>query len=210
MKTKQLVDSSKENPPFVNIVGERVALGPLRKDLTPHYGRWYNDLRTLSRLGDLPRPWTLEQEEQRYERVIERSESDIVFVIFEQSSGRPIGITGLGEVDKWNRTAEFGISIGEPDARGKGYGTEAAELVLDYAFTALGLHSVMLRVFSFNPAAIRAYTKAGFKEFARRRESQFMGGTFWDDIYMECLSTEWGPSPVLAEVFKADQPQKST
>ncbi|MYB77330.1 MAG: GNAT family N-acetyltransferase [Chloroflexi bacterium] len=193
--------------PLFNIVGERVALGPLRKDLAPYCNRWYNDLRTMSRLGDTDVPWTLEQEEQRYEKLIARNETEIVFLIYERSSGHPIGITGLDEVDKRNRTAEFGISIGEPDARGKGYGTETTQLVLDYAFTGLGLHNVLLTVFEYNLPAIRAYTKAGFNEFGRRRESIFMGGRLWDIIYMECLSTEWGPSPVLAQVFKPDEPR---
>ena len=193
--------------PLFNIVGEKVALGPLRKDLVPYCNRWYNDLRTMSRLGDTDVPWTLEQEEQRYEKLIARQETEIVFLIYERSSGHPIGITGLDEVDMRNRTAEFGISIGEPDARGKGYGTETTQLVLDYAFTGLGLHNVLLTVFEYNLPAIRAYTKAGFNEFGRRRESIFMGGRLWDIIYMECLSTEWGPSPVLGDVFKPDEPR---
>ena len=79
--------------------------------------------------------------------------------------------------------------------------------MLGYAFTALGLHNVMLTVHEYNPAGIRAYTKAGFHEFGRRRESIFMGGKNWDVIHMECLATEWGPSPVLAEIFKPDEPR---
>ena len=53
----------------------------------------------------------------------------------------------------------------------------------------------MLRVFSYNLAAIRTYTKAGFKEFGRRRECHFMGGKYWDVIYMECLAYRVGPKP---------------
>lgn len=207
MDKKQQYKTPEVAQTIFNIVGEKVALGPMRKDLVPHYNRLYNDLRTQSRLVITPLPWTLEQDERRYEGVTARKESEVVFLIYEQSSGRPIGITGLGEVDKRNRTADFGISIGEPDSRGKGYGTETTRLVLDYAFTGMGLHNVLLTVFEYNLPAIRAYTKAGFKEFGRRRESIFMGGRLWDIIYMECLSSEWGPSTVLAEVFKPDEPR---
>ena len=122
-------------------------------------------------------------------------------------SCRPIGSAGLLKIDYRNRTAELALAIAEPDARGKGYGTETTQLVVDYAFTALGLHNVMLTVFEFNLAGIRVYTKVGFKEFGRRRESIFMGGKLWDIILMECLSTEWGSSPVLAGVFKPDEPR---
>ena len=193
--------------PLVNIVGEKVALGPLRKDLVPTYMRWFNDFRTLRTMLAVPLPLTLEQEQQWYERVITRNETNTMVTIFELSTNRPVGNTDLHKIDYRNRTAEFGIAIGEPDARGKGYGTEATQLMLDYAFTALGLHNVMLRVFAYNLAGIRAYTKAGFKEFGRRRECHFMGGKYWDVIYMECLATEWGPSPVLAEIFKPDEPR---
>ena len=195
--------------PLVNIVGEKVALGPLRKDLVPTYVRWINDFHTLrTLLAKMPMPLTLEEEQQWYERASTRGEPDTMFTIFERSTERPVGNTDLHNIDYRNRTAGFGIMIGEADARGKGFGTETAQLMLDYAFIALGLHNVMLRVFAYNLAGIRAYTKAGFKEFGRRRESHFMGGKYWDVIYMECLATEWGPSPVLAEIFKPDEPRQ--
>ncbi len=206
MKNNPQTDSPEATPLF-NIVGDKVALGPLRKDLVPLYTRWLNDFRTLRTMGAMPVPLTLEQEEKWYERVITRGESAIAFTIYEEDTGRPIGNTDLHYIDHRNRTALFGITIGEPDARGKGYGTEATQLMLDFAFTVQGLHNVMLHVHEYNLAGIRAYTKAGFKEFGRRRESHFMGGKYWDVIHMECLATEWGPSPVLAEIFKPDEPR---
>ena len=42
-----------------------------------------------------------------------------------------------------------------------------------------------------NPAGIRAYQKAGFKEIGRRRECRMMGGKLWDEVYMDCLSSEF-------------------
>ena len=206
MNLKPQTDSSKDTPLF-NIVGEKVALGPLRKDLLPTYTCWMNNFNTLRTMVLIPLPLTLGQEKQWYEGAIARNEASIEYTIYERSTERPIGNTGMHGIDFRNRTAEFGIIIGEPDARGKGYGTEATQLILGYAFTALGLHNVMLRVFAYNPAGIRAYAKAGFKEYGRRRESQFMGGRYWDVIYMDCLASEWGPSPVLAEIFNPDVPR---
>lgn len=194
-------------PPLVNIVGENVALGPMRRDLIPTYVRWYNNLQMLRSLGDIPQPLTPAQKERWYENANKDSGSNITFTIYERASTRPIGIVGLYGVDFRNLTAEFAITIAEPDARGRGCGTEATRLMLDYSFTALGLHNVMLRVFAFNHAGIRTYTKAGFREFGRRRECYLMGSTAWDVIYMECWASEWGPSSLLAEVFKPDEPR---
>jgi RimJ/RimL family protein N-acetyltransferase len=191
--------------PVVNIVGERVALGPLRRDLVPRYQRWVNDFDAIRTLGTIPRPLSLEQEEAWYEGQA-RSEQNANFTIYELASWQPVGNAGLNGIDYRNRTAEFGILIGEPDRRGHGLGTETARLVLDYAFTALGLHSVMLRVHEYNLAGRRAYERAGFRECGRRRQCQLMGGRLWDTIYMDCLADEF-TSPVLGRVFAPDEPR---
>jgi diamine N-acetyltransferase len=191
--------------PLVNIVGELVALGPLRRDLLPLYLRWINDFGTTRTLGIPSGPMTWEQEEAWFNRAATAS-GEVPFTIYERASWRPVGTTALHGVDFRNRTATFGIMIGEPDRRGRGYGTEAARLMLDYAFTALGLNNLMLTVFEYNPAGQRAYTKAGFREFGRRRQAQSMGGRLWDVIFMECLASEF-TSPILGRVFVPDQPR---
>jgi RimJ/RimL family protein N-acetyltransferase len=98
-----------------------------------------------------PYPMMMEKEQDWYDRQ-SRAENDVPFTIYERETSRPIGNTGLHGVDYRNRTATFGILIGEPEYRGKGYGTETTRLMLDYAFTVLGLHNVMLIVFEYNPA----------------------------------------------------------
>ena len=103
-----------------------------------------------------------------------------------------------------NGTAEFHITIGDPHARGRGYGTEATRLTLDYAFIALGLRNVMLTVLAYNQAGIRAYEKAGFTTFGVRHNSKFMGGQHWDTVYMEALA-EGFVSPVLGKALMPDQ-----
>ena len=189
------VDESPEYP-ILNVEGELVALGPLRRDLLPLYQRWINNLGTMRTLDLPPYPMTMEKEQDWYDGQ-SRAESDVPFTIYERETLRPIGNTGLHEVDYRNRTASFGIIIGEPECRGKGYGTETTRLMLDYAFTALGLHNVMLIVFEFNAAGISAYRKAGFKESGRRRECRLVGDKLWDEIQMDCLSTEF-ERPVTA------------
>jgi diamine N-acetyltransferase len=185
--------------PILNVEGNLVALGPLRRELLPLYQRWINDLGTMRTLGLAPLPMTREKEQDWYDRQ-SKTEDDAPFTIYERETLRPIGNTGLHSVDYRNRSATFGILIGESECRGKGYGTETTRLMLDYAFTALGLHNVMLTVFEFNPAGIRAYQKAGFKEIGRRRECRMMGGKLWDEVYMDCLRSEF-ESPVLRRIY---------
>ena len=193
------------NAPIVNIIGEGVALGPLRREHIPLIARWHNDFFVQRTFGGVPRGVTIEAITARYEDWAKGN--DYWFIIYERATWKPIGHTDLFEVDWRGRTATFGIMLGEAEGRGKGYGTETARLMLDYAFTALGLHSVMLNTDSYNLAGQAAYRKAGFKEFGRRRQCSFLNGELRDLVYMDCIASEF-TSPVLGRVFVPDVPRE--
>ncbi len=186
--------------PVVNIVGDKTALGPLRRDVIPTYVRWMNDFEVTRGLVLQPRPMTREAEEAWYERASREEGNSVHFLIYERATMRPIGNTNLHGIDHAQRTAELGILIGEKECWGKGYGTEATRLTLDYGFNGLGLHSIVLRVYSFNERALRAYLRAGFKEVGRWRQSRRLGGRPYDIIYMDCLATEF-ESPVMQRLL---------
>lgn len=192
-------------PPVVNVVGERVALGPLRRDLIPFYQRWINDFGVLRSRGRPPRATTLEAAGRDYDDLA-TTDARHTFTVYDRATWRPIGDAGLHGFDQRHRSAFLFITIGEAAYRGKGYGTEATRLVLDYAFTALGFHSVKLEVAEFNLAGINAYRRAGFREVGRWRQSWLLGDRLWDTICMDCLATEF-TSPVLAQIFVPDEPR---
>jgi RimJ/RimL family protein N-acetyltransferase len=181
---------SDADTPIVNILGERVALGPMPRDHLALHLHWLNDFATERLQGATPEPQTPEVQQRWYERHVLGRDDVAWFSIYLRDTWRVIGWTELKDIDYRHRTAEFAIMIGPPECRGRGCGTETARLMLDYAFTTLGLHSVWLETYAFNPAAIRAYTKAGFREVGRRREAQLMGGRLWDVVYMDCLAAE--------------------
>lgn len=174
--------------PVVCLAGERLSLGPLSRDLIETYSRWNNDFRTTRTIGQ-PVPYTWEQVEGDYLQIGDAARATN-FTIRERATGRPVGNVAWTDIDWQNGTAEYVLFIGEVDCRGKGYGTEVTRLMLDYAFTTLGLHNVMLRVYEYNRAGLRAYQKAGFRECGRRRQCKQMGGRLWDVIYMDCLAAE--------------------
>jgi len=193
-------EGSGRNPKFdqrvINIEGDLVALGPLRRDLIPHYHQWKNDFE-VSRTSGVGWPVTQEQTVAEFERQT-ASDREKAFTIYARASQWPIGVCVLSEIDYRFGRGTFAITIGEEDYRGKGYGTEATRLALDYAFIGLGLVNVMLTCFAFNLGGRRAYEKAGFREFGRRRRCSRHGGKDWDLIYMECLADEF-VSPVLSQ-----------
>jgi len=102
-----------------------------------------------------------------------------------------IGVAGCHHINWPNRSAEIGIFIGEPEHLGKGYGTEAMELLLACAFNELNLHRVFLRVFDFNRRAIESYRKCGFQEEGRLREALFRQDDYHDVILMSILEEEF-------------------
>jgi len=108
------------------------------------------------------------------------------FTVYDLTDLTPVGNTLLVRIDHHQGTAEFGILIGE--RRGQGLGTEATRLTLDWGFTVLGLHNILLTTFSLNTAALRAYEKAGFREIGRRRGAVVTLGHRFDHILMDAVA----------------------
>ncbi len=187
-------EPERSEPTVLNLIGERVALGPLHDGLLPRLVRWANDFLTVDLGGDDPRPRSPQEVAAFWGPLLKGERSDwIGFAIYELPDLLPVGITNVRDFSGPNRTAEFGITIGEVDRRGHGLGTEATRLVLDYAFTVLGVHNVWLDTLASNEAALRAYARAGFKEIGRRREAHRRGDRVEDVVLMDCLATEFAP-----------------
>ena len=182
--------------------GELVALGPQRRDLVSLTHRWLNDFEVLAGLGMPPRPLTAEGATALFEQS-EAAAGQVWFTIYERATLRPLGIAGLRDIDHTHRTAEFVVFIGEKDCWGRGFGTDTARLLLDYGFNALGLSNIMLKVWSFNERGIRAYRRAGFREFGRRRAAHRLDGGVYDVVYMDCLADELA-SPALRRLLLPD------
>ena len=81
--------------------------------------------------------------------------------------------------------------IGEKDFWGRGYGTEALKLVVNYAFNRLNLHKIYAGINSSNKASIRAYQKVGFKVEGRKREERYIDGRYHDTMIMGLISNEY-------------------
>jgi diamine N-acetyltransferase len=175
-------------PPLL-LAGALVALGPADKSQMRTYARWFSDLETMRTQGDPePAPRTPVELERWYADEMSGKADRAWFSAYELAIMRLIGFVELHHIDHRNRRATMSLMVGEPDASGKGYGTELARLITRYGAHALNLRNIDLEVYEYNPAAIRAYTRAGFREFARRRQAHQMGGRLWDIVLMEWLA----------------------
>jgi RimJ/RimL family protein N-acetyltransferase len=113
------------------------------------------------------------------------------FAIRTLEGDRLVGFTGLDGDAYPNGDAFVGIGIGEREFWGKGYGTDALEVILRYAFQELNLRRVSLDTFEYNPRAIRCYEKVGFVHEGRARKFLLREGRRWDMLFMGILREEW-------------------
>lgn len=114
-----------------------------------------------------------------------------VFVIERLEDGRRIGIIDLSGFNWVVGNAWVGIGIGERELWGKGYGTDAMQVILRYAFEELNLRRVTLDVFEVNQRGIASYEKAGFRHEGRIPGGLLKAGKRCDMIYMGILRREW-------------------
>jgi len=173
---------------FKKIIGERIYLSPMNKDDAEIYTKWLNDVEVAANLGQYAKVITLNNEQKYLEDMTSKGDYNFAIV---KNDDTLIGNIGLHNIRHTNRSAITGIFIGEKENRGKGYGSEALRLILDYGFNTLNLHNIMLNVFSDNEQAIACYKKVGFTEFGRRREACFKGGRYVDDVHMDILDREF-------------------
>ena len=172
------------------IPGRVVVLRRHRAENLRAFMRWYSDpeVARLTRYQQAP---LSHDEVQRffYSRIM--GSDFLAMAIHLRDADRLIGTCAFSQLDGDNGSTLFHITIGESDCWGKGYGTEATELMLAHAFTRLALHRVSLTVFEFNMRAIRAYEKCGFVVEGRSRQAIFRDGRFWYEIHMSVLLDEW-------------------
>jgi diamine N-acetyltransferase len=194
------VDSPEEvaGRPVINFRGPKVGLGPPSRDNLLRHQKWLNDFEVNRTLHRASLPVTFESA-AAWLGGFASQENRTSFTIYELTTLRPIGNSGLFQISHSRRCAHFGIMIGEKDYWGRGYGTETTILMLDYAFRFLGLHNVQLGVYAYNERAIGAYTRAGYRVIGRVRESHRLNGRAYDTIFMDCLASEFlarWPDPV--------------
>ena len=112
----------------------------------------------------------------------------IQMIICEIVTGKPLGSVYIRDIDRQHNKAEYGIFIGEAQARGRGVGTAAAKLMLCYCFEEEGLHRIYLRALSDNLQAIGSYEKAGFVREACLRDDVRINGKYHDIIWMAAIN----------------------
>lgn len=173
------------------LVGERVRLRSARDDDLPHLARWEMDPATTATLSSWVVPPSEASAKERIGKWCANDKGDVGFAI-ETLADPPVlvGSVHLQGARLKDRCATLGIALAREHI-GRGYGTDATRLIVDYAFREMGLHRIQLVVAPFNRAGIRAYEKAGFVEEGRHRDAVWHDGRWYDEVLMSILDHEW-------------------
>lgn len=170
--------------------GKRVSLRYMTKEDTNLIVLWRN--REFVRRNFIyQEPFTVEGHLEWFRDMIETGRA-VQFIIVENETKREIGSVYFRDINKVHQKAEYGIFIGEKEALGRGYGTEAAGLAVQYGFEVLKLHKIFLRVLEENQSAIKSYENAGFIREAFLRDDVCIQGKFRNIILMGIVNMNRG------------------
>lgn len=171
------------------LIGKRVYLRALEKEDLIYIRKWSNDHEIRKLTGEV-----VSMSQADADKFLERVYSDNTrewFVIVVKENDRVIGETGLLRMFPAWRTTDISIIIGEKDVWGKGYGTEAILLLLDYAFRCLNFHRVAIGIVGFNKRAISFWKKIGFKKEGVQRDGYYYNHKYFDFVMMSIIEDEF-------------------
>jgi RimJ/RimL family protein N-acetyltransferase len=181
--------------------GKLVCLAPIDAEKDAEIeSKWTHNAEYL-RLVDLhpARPLSPAQVKKGYENIekkVEEEKNLFYFTLRTLPDERLVGFARIYDVSWSHATGMLQLGIGEPGDRRRGFGSEALELLLRYAFEELNLFRVTIIVPEYNTAAVRFFEKAGFVIEVRRREAVNRMGRRWDLLHLGLLQSDWLQSNV--------------
>ena len=117
--------------------------------------------------------------------------NEIHFAIRTQEDDQLVGFVRLMHIDWSNGGARLLLGIVDKNDRGKGYGSEALQMILHYAFREMNLYRVSVNVLESNERALAFLHNHGFVDEVRRRQAVQRDGKYWDFLMLGLLAEEW-------------------
>ena len=188
---------------FKKLIGNRIYLSPkgVSEDEIQKFTEWMNDFEVTDYTGRSGQITTLVTEKEYLDNAA-RNENNRSFNIVELDTDKLVGTIGIEHINWIERSAVLGIFIGDKDFRNDGYGTEAIQMILEYGFKYIGLHSIRLDLLSVNERAHKCYLKCGFKDTGKSREQIFLNGKYYDKAHMDILENEFEGDFIKNKVVK--------
>lgn len=166
--------------------GELVSLRKHAEANREAFVRWYGDEEIARLLRHDLEPLNEREANAYFSNIIlPLSRRGHCWAIHRNDTGALIGTAAITDLSKVRHTCLYRIVIGEKDAWGHGFGTEATRLVAQEVFETLPVKRFRLEVFAHNERARRAYERVGFRQYDRYEERVWAKQTVLDIIAME-------------------------
>ena len=171
-------------------------LGPIDHEKDPEIeSKWTHDSEFMRLMEFTPaRPLSAAMVKKQYEKLEKQVEEDknlFYFTIRARADDRLIGRAAIQWIEWANGNGFLRIGIGTAEDRRKGYGTQALQMLLRFAFAELNLFRVSAIVPEYNDGAIALLQKFGFVQEVCRRKSLERDGRRWDLYVFGLLKKEW-------------------
>jgi RimJ/RimL family protein N-acetyltransferase len=173
-----------------------VVFGPIDFESHPAVeSKWTHDAEFMRLLEIKPvRPLSAEMVKKQYEAIEKEMEEDknlYYFTIQTRENNQFIGKALIEWIDWTNGNGFLRLGIGESEFRRKGYGSQALQMLLRFAFNELNLYRVTAVVPAYNEGAMRLFQKFNFVEEIRRRKAIQRDAEAWDLVSFGLLNAEW-------------------
>jgi RimJ/RimL family protein N-acetyltransferase len=171
--------------------GEKVCLRAYKEEDISIASKYVNDKELKKFLvTTIPFPMTYWEEEEWIKSQKSNNEGNYNFAIEDIETNKYIGGCGIQNVNWLARVATVGIMIGDKDYWGKGYGTDAMKVLINFIFNDMNINKIRLGTFSFNERAIKSYEKCGFKVEGVLKDEIFKDGKYYDEIIMSIFNNK--------------------
>lgn len=177
---------------YTNLLrGEKVYLTALNRADMPTVTSWFQDIEFLRAFDATPAYPRGAEEMTEWLDTRSKDKNEFIFAIRRVADNELLGIVELDGILWTNQVSGLSIGIGNRAERGKGYGYEAMQLILAFAFDELNLHRITITVFSYNDRAIALYEKLGFQREGTFREFVHRDGQRYDMYLYGLLCHEY-------------------
>lgn len=161
----------------MNIQGENVVLRAISMKDTNLLLELINDAETEKMLGGSSFPVSLEGQEKWIAAQTERIDMLRSIVALKENE-EGIGTVILSDIDRKNGVAQVHIKMDKQRGRGKGYGSDALNAIVNYAFNEMRLNCIYADVLEYNTVSQKLFEKCGFHRDGVLRSRVFKGGKY--------------------------------
>lgn len=174
------------------IKGKLVGLRAVEREDLKIMRDWRNNSKFRKNFREY-RELNMEMQNKWFDKFVVENDNTLMFIIVRLKDSKPIGVCGLIYINWLIKSADISFYVGEKNAYidSLGYGDEALNLLMKYAFDQLNMHKLWTELYEFDTKKINFYEKYKFKRDAVLRDNCFEDGRYWNSYIYSLIQDEF-------------------